>query len=496
MADTSTVPPCEVLAALFDGLDRAHGEFRVSGKGPSGKVIGEAVTVKAPPTLSLWEKHLAGKQGIGIVAIRADNTCVWACLDIDDHGLDLKALNIKAQTFKLPLVICRSKSGGAHAFVFFKEPLPAVIVREHLIAWSAWLGHAGCEVFPKQIKLTDPDDVGNWLNMPYFDDEYTTRYALDAKGEALNLADFLTYAESMKATEDALAEITGPEDDRLPEAPPCLQCLASQGISAGHRNEALFNFGVYARNAYPDTWEDGLEDLNHNFFDPPLRSKEVQTVIKSLQRKEYFYRCGEPPLRPLCNKSLCKTRQFGIGGGEICEVEITGLVRLETKPPVWFADVDGMRIRLDTGDLANQARFGQRCMEDIGKLPTPKKANDWRNMLNQLMGKMECVEVPPDSSPEGQLWEHLWAFAESAAAQGSRKEDLLLMHKIWREDGRVWFRLQGLLAYLAQHRFADLTTRRITALLNQSEITEHKQWNIKDADGKNKCVQCWGVNEI
>lgn len=479
------------LAALFAGLDRAHGEFRVSGRSPTGKVIGKAVTVRAPATLELWEKHLAGEQGLGIVPIMADGRCQWAALDIDDHGLDLAALVAKIAEAKLPLIACRSKSGGAHCFLFLKEPLDTALVREHLLVWAAWLGYGGCEVFPKQTKLADDNDVGNWLNMPYFDADRTMRYAVDPHtGEALTLDEFLELARATAIDGDELADIELPQlaESKFPGAPPCLQTLAAQGVAAGQRNEALFNFGVYLRLSHGDRWEDELERVNYELLDPPLKSREVQAVVKSLKKKDYFYKCEEPPIRPLCNKPMCRRCEFGVGGAGQVAVEITGLMRVDTRPPVWYADVDGERLQLSTEDLINQRRFAAKCMERLGKWPTAMKAPEWQRLINQLMETMEVVEVPNDSGPEGQFWDLLWQFLEAAGTQGRRREDLATHNKVWREDGYIWFRSLGLMDWLKMHRFTELTSAKIWALLRSNPRVRHKAFNIHG-----RCVQAWGL---
>ena len=52
---------------------------------------------------------------------------------------------------------------------------------------SATLGFAGTEIFPKQTKLIGADDVGSWLNLPYFGE---TRYAFLDTGDGATLQEF------------------------------------------------------------------------------------------------------------------------------------------------------------------------------------------------------------------------------------------------------------------------------------------------------------------
>ena len=167
----------ERFMALFAGLDRAHGKYELNGSSKGSKVGGKASTILGPVTLELWNRHIDGKLGLGIIPIREDGTVVWGAIDIDVYeGMDLPKLEAECESLKLPLVICRTKSGGAHLFLFCKEPLKATIVRSKLIQFASALGHVGVEVYPKQTELASKEDVGNWLNMPYFGGDMTTRF--------------------------------------------------------------------------------------------------------------------------------------------------------------------------------------------------------------------------------------------------------------------------------------------------------------------------------
>jgi len=483
------------MMELFAGLDRAHGRFTIKNQTAKGKMVGRASTELSPPTLELWTKHLSGEQGIGIVPIMDSDSCWWGCLDIDDHSVDLPGLEKKIIKLNLPLVLARSKSGGAHCFLFMAEPCEARTMRDALIEWSAALGFGGCEVFPKQVQLAKsedgkPQDVGNWLNMPYFDARRTMRYGLNL-GEAMSCTDFLDLAFSTRVTVDELLSVEMPMSDALEGGPPCLQLLIAQGFPEGTRNEALFNLGVYCRMRYDD-WEDKLEDLNHAVMDPPLKSAEVQTLIKSLKRKDYFYRCGEPPLRPVCNKSKCLRCKFGVGDAGGVDVSPQGLTLVKTSPPVWFVDVDGVRMQLETMDLLNQDRFRKRCMETICKLPSKRKMNDWDKMVSELLESRTEVEAPDDAGPVGLFWSHLYRYCEAGAHQARSKEDLLEVSKVWKDDGRLFFRSPGLLAYLDRQHFRDFAPHQIWALLrgghNGGGGSDHHAIRIQGT-----CVQCWSI---
>jgi len=131
--------------------------------------------------------------------------CRWGCIDVDTYPIDHKAIVEEIQKLELPLVVARSKSGGAHIFLFLSEWVPAKIVRSKLIEWSADLGHANTEVFPKQISInTERGDVGNFLNLPYHGGDDSFRYAFNDAGESMTLEEFYTRVDAVSLTKKSI----------------------------------------------------------------------------------------------------------------------------------------------------------------------------------------------------------------------------------------------------------------------------------------------------
>ena len=60
-------------------------------------------------------------------------------------------------------------------------------MQDKLTQIKAVLGYSGSEVFPKQTELKSEDDTGNFLNLPYYNGDNTTRYAFDSFGKAVIL---------------------------------------------------------------------------------------------------------------------------------------------------------------------------------------------------------------------------------------------------------------------------------------------------------------------
>lgn len=154
---------------LFAGYSKAHGLYRPEAV-TSGKVGGRADYGDGAPTPADWRRHLRGEApGLGVVPLLDDSKSVrWAAIDIDDHGIDHGRLQKLIGELNLSLPVSKSKSGGAHVWAFFSEDVPAKLAQTKLTEISAALGCGGCEIFPKQLSRANKNDIGNWINMPYF----------------------------------------------------------------------------------------------------------------------------------------------------------------------------------------------------------------------------------------------------------------------------------------------------------------------------------------
>ena len=186
------------MLATFEGSRVAHGTTHVGRIGRNGKADADSRIVREPLTSDLIQSHFDGTKGIGAIPINDKNECKWGALDVDVYDLDHQTLQQKIQKLKLPLVHCRSKSGGAHLFLFLTHYEQASIVREYLLEMAIALGHSGCEIFPKQDKiLSERGDVGNFINLPYFNAELPQRYCFNKKGEAMELEEFIEYIQKI-----------------------------------------------------------------------------------------------------------------------------------------------------------------------------------------------------------------------------------------------------------------------------------------------------------
>ena len=120
---------------LFTGLKRAHGCTYVEKKSSDGtKVKGKSFVKREPVTDKLWQDHLNGiEPSLGIIPIDENNQCRWGCIDVDKYNLNHKKIITLINNHQLPLTLCRSKSGGAHIFLFTTAPVEAKLMRDYHI---------------------------------------------------------------------------------------------------------------------------------------------------------------------------------------------------------------------------------------------------------------------------------------------------------------------------------------------------------------------------
>jgi hypothetical protein len=482
----------------FAALDRVYGRYSLSKSAlaahkPGQKLEGGAGTVHDAPTAKLWEEHLSGKVQIGLVPIRDDRTCCWGAIDIDDYTVDHAALDAQLREMGLPLLMCRTKSGGAHLYCFTSEPVAAELMRGKLMEWAVALGRSGVEVFPKQTRLAGKNDDGSWINMPYSGGESSVRHAI-YMGARLGPGAFLDLIDSTYAiTEEKLRAIEAPTPEDLSTffdgAPPCLQTLVTRGKITELRNQTLFSIIVMLKKMHGEDFkEEMVDEYNQRFIDPPLGHKELAHIIKSTSKKTYFYKCNDEPIRSVCNRQICLTRKFGIGGSDGDPGVVFGqLVKLDTDPPIWLWDVDGARIELSTDELQNQGRFQKRCIEVINKLPNVMKTKAWQDLVRERLTNIEIRPVPQDASLTGQIMTHLETYCNSRVKARDREE--LLHNKPWTGEvdmeiegrkmrvTRTFFHGPDFLKYLSQQK-VQVTSRQVWVMLEKIGAGHHF-FNIK-----------------
>ena len=83
---------------IFEGLDRAYGQFKRNDSRISVKVEGKPWVEHKPLQRNLWENHLMGiGVSLGVFPLTDKGTCKWGAIDIDVNDIDHASLEKKVE---------------------------------------------------------------------------------------------------------------------------------------------------------------------------------------------------------------------------------------------------------------------------------------------------------------------------------------------------------------------------------------------------------------
>jgi hypothetical protein len=470
----------ERFKEVFAGLQTAYGQTKITDElSENGKHEAKSFTKKESVTDLLWQKHLNGDEpALGIVPIREDNRCKWGCIDIDTYPFDHKDFIKKIRDKNIPMILFRSKSGGAHVFLFAKEFVAASLMRERLKKIASTLGYAKAEIFPKQDYIrADRGDTGSFLNVPYHGNNKSVRFAFDDNGEALKIEEFFKLYDTYSLTEKELVNLkiseTDNTDDFLKGAPPCLQTILKDGMPEGGRNDMMYNIGVYLKKRFPNEWESKMYVYNEQYMKPPLKHTEMTKSIESLGKKDYLYKCKLEPIVSFCNSKVCSKREFGVGDN-VPPPEITGISKYPSDPPLYFVNIDGLSVEVDDITLHDPEKFSVACMNQISKPMLPLGKIIWRKQLVKLFEKLQVLDAPDSSKIDVQIKDLLADFINKAPG---KKIDDLKRGLPFTEDGITYFKFKDFWKYIQRSKSWTIQKQRTTKLLD--DLFSAKESTIK-----------------
>lgn len=451
---------------LFAGDNHNYGIHQYIFEG-EGKEKGKNSTARNKLlTSEQYKAHLLGEIGLGVIPIDQKGEVKFSVIDIDvyDRSFDFYLSAIERAGF--PFVPFKSKSNGLHLYTFFEQAINAKAAIEVTRAMSAVLGldlyvknklNRMIEIFPKQISA-ESKEVGSWINLPYYNAENTRQFAMK-NGKALGLDEALAYAKEKRTTlqniRQFLKELAGQD------GPPCLQTinlLGHMGEGMG-RNNYLFSIGVYYKKREPDFWEQSLFAANTAMSDPLPVSELETTIISSLRKKDYTYKCSETPCIDFCRKSDCKKREYGIGkdGGYFSEVEFGALIQIKSFEPYyeWQVRLQGeekfvtMRFK-NEADIIGQDSFLRLCVRDLHRLPVKVKQSEWFKLINQALAEMRIMDVDKDddTTPIGLLRMFFIEFLTERAPAQTRAQLLSKRAYLDEKTATYYFRTSDLSEFL------------------------------------------------
>ena len=470
----------ERFKSIFSGLDIAYGQTKRTDEfDERGKHKTRSFIIKKQPSDKLWRDHLSGVEpALGIIPINHESKCKWAWIDIDVYPVDHRQLLNKIKEKKLPLTVIRSKSGGAHCFLFTDTFVPAILLRGKLKEMAAILGYAKSEIFPKQNVLhVDRGDRGSFLNLPYHNAQRTVRYAFNEEGKGISLLEFFALYNRVKLTEDQLKQLTIKKDTAPPlleGAPPCLFSLATEGIPEGCRNNAMVNYGVYLKKRFPETWDTEIFPYNKEFCKPPLPKGELDKVIESIRKTDYNYKCKDAPIESFCDPKKCVLQKFGVGDG-VPGPEIKEIKKYDSDPPIYYILVGEASDEVDSGTLHDPDKFSIAAMDQIDLPMLPVSKILWRKMLQKLFKHLGEIEAPDSTKKDVQIRELLAEYINKAP--GKNMEDVL-RGLAYTENGTSYFKFKDFWKYLVRTKTwpdriypKQKTARLLTRLFSAKEVS-------------------------
>lgn len=448
-----------MFRALFRGRENCYGVHepeRIDPTDDTKKLKGKSYTVKENWGDFVFSEHLSGIKSIGMVPLRMDDNVFFAAIDVDIYPIDPRKYAQFFATYSLPFVCFRSKSGGLHAFVFFKNAASAEKVVTLLNELKLLLGLAKTtETFPKQTTATATSQ-GNWINLPYYDAERTTRYAYDEDGHPMPFEAAMQRCWELRTSVESLKKAMA----RLPfcEGPPCIQVLYlnRQVCEKEHnRNIFLFNACTYLKARNPEDYESRLLMISKTLDKPPSDEEIQKTVLKSQKETSYSYQCENPALSAYCHEKLCSQRKYGKGCAYISDVTFGKLVQVLAKTPFYKWTVNGVEMVFkNETELRKQDKFQDYCIRFLKKCPNTLKQDVWINVLNKALANMvvETVSCDEDISEEMLLETQLSEFLfERPLAKTINQVQLGQAYLDTVED-KIYFRVSDFIQYYTKNR--------------------------------------------
>ena len=486
---------------IFEGFNGGFGVFYFKNS-TERKQAGKSYTSRDPLIDQIWTNHLNGLQfkakiikqngeeffpivdSIGIAPVREDHKCKWGCIDYDEYPVDFVSLNKKIRDRRLPLIICKSKSKGAHAFLFSKEWVSAKLMQTKITEIAQTLGQANQDrIYPIQTepKILEKGEIGNWLNIPYYHhknpDKTKWRSAINDDGTEATLEQFFELHEKYALTEEELENFNIPlEDDWFKDGPMCLKQMATFGFVEGQRNNTLQEIGVYLKKRFPDDWKKKLEEYNAHWFKNlqggPLESREVLNIQNSLSKKDYFYGCKKYPLKSFCSAQKCRLQKHGVGEGNVPNNNVSKLSVMVSNPKVWFLTYDGKTVVLSSRELATQRLWQIEATEQTGKTPQLLKQKDWETLLNKLQTNINIIPADPETTNRGKLKRFLskWCLDMINVEEnenGEWKTAYQDKSPFIDKDGTVWFQIDWFKTHLDTQKEWSMSSNQTYSFIKE-----------------------------
>jgi hypothetical protein len=425
------------FCGLLTGAKEFYGVTEV-GEIVNGKAESKSYAIHQPPSPSIYANHLNGKASIGISPLKADDTVIFGAIDIDNYSGNLNDVISAIYYYDFPCCPCYSKSKHLHLYFFFENGTLAADATE-LMRWyaRALACEKKVEIFPKQVARTGSNKAYSWINLPYFEADNAENHRKMIK-EDFTLAPLSDFIERAKQFKWSIAQ----HKDKIKtipcyDAPPCiLTGVILRDVGQGGRNAWLFSVAVYLRlkDSSADL-ETELTTINESLKDPLPDEELHKTILKSLERKSYFYLCNQ---LNRCDKAQCYKLDHGIGSKQASGLTYGSLRQYMTDPPTYKWDINGQDMDFESeADLLTQSRFRQLCLRFLHRVPRTVDDATWSRILTKASENIQVIYPEAkggDFTVGSQLYDYLCMFFSEK--RNAKNISQVYLGRVWIDDAR------------------------------------------------------------
>lgn len=476
-----------------------------------GKVESDNQTVRDAPSPQNLEEHFEGHYTLGLCPANSKGECRYGIIDFDIYQQDtIQTVLSTVRKYSLPLVPCRSKSGGLHLYLILakevkvKDMIASLQSIISIFSWDKGVFTGKVEYFPNK---PTSDKCGHTVSLPYHNAENPNTYSYGPNGEKETLEQFFAHCKNVRLSGLESLELFLSE---LPynDAPPCIQRILlsnAVGTSSSHRNNFLFSLAVYLRKKDKDTFEDKVREVNSDFVSP-LPDDELETILSSVASKEYAYKCKDFPCSTYCNKTLCKVREYGLNGekgSHFSEIDFGQLYQYRGEACYYEwelrlqGDTDFVRVKFaNSSELCSQKIFCNKCIDSLLYTPKQIPENDWRDIVNRSLrtAKIEKVERSADSSVEATIIQAFYDYLLRCCSSPTLMDSTAYRETYESGEAKYFFRLNAFTKYL-ERKSIRYNGVMLIPLLYELGVVEDKYTYYVARDRRTLNTKCLSFRE-
>lgn len=512
----------------FTGLQRAFGEADLS------RLSIDPSTGKAKPVYGWAHRqitdqdylnHLNGKQSIGIQPCDDNGMAQFGAIDIDDkqHSYSnfpyKKYLEIIAE-HNLPLVPVKSKSGGLHLYLFVKDKIRAVTIRNFLEGLLFTLKlPTNIEIYPKQTELGKDSEgkwnMGQYINLPYYNK--TQRVGFNLDGTTFTFDQFIEVIEANTYSADDLEQfsidhtrklLTGGGEE-FNDGPPCLQRLTRDKLTDG-RDRFLYNYMVFAKKKYPDDWEKMVIAAPGKYFEAGANGvidwteDKTKQKIRSWGKETKGHTCNEDPIQPVCMKAECRKRKFGyLSDKRRVFPGLSGLQKITYPEPQYTFNVtlsDGQTTKEVRAKNIKQIIELDNLRAIIGAaadmVPPKIKQDEFQDILDNLFPPKLTTPPPKGTSDDEMIEEYLRTYLSGPKATTHAS---FRTGAVYIEENIAYFIFNSFFNTLKNKEWKEskgLTAERLTRLFKAGFGVSKRFPKAKGQKDSNPPISCCKISMI